>query len=117
VSVPIIALLLLSCACASMSGRSKFYPGRAALWAAAVAVCLACAAAIDVMDGQWPAAGIVLAGVAYWLWQIWRHWRRRKRRRSLKALGHKARARLAAMARNMPRPSPAPRLVPQGARA
>jgi hypothetical protein len=40
---------------------------------------------------------------------------RRNRKRSLKLLGVKARARLAAMLRSMPRPSP--RLVPQGAGA
>jgi hypothetical protein len=50
-------------------------------------------------------ASALLAMILWW-------WSRRKRRRSLKALGHKARARLAALVRNMPRP--APRLVPQG---
>jgi len=116
VSVPIIVLLLLSCACAFMSGRSKFHPGRAALRAAAVAVCLACAAVMDLMDGQWPAAGILLAGVAYWLWQVWRHWRRRKRS-LLEILGYKMRVVFAKLARSMPRPGPVLRPVPQGARA
>lgn len=50
-----------------------------------------------------------LTGTVLWWYS------RRKRKRSLRQLGNKARARLAAMARNMPRPSP--RLVPQGARA
>lgn len=40
---------------------------------------------------------------------------RRKRKRSLKALGSKARARLAAMVKNMPTPGPVLRPVPQGA--
>jgi hypothetical protein len=42
---------------------------------------------------------------------------RRKRRRSLKALGGRALKALAAMLRNMPRPGPVLRPVPQGARA
>lgn len=46
-----------------------------------------------------------LLGLILWWWS------RRKRKRSLKALGAKARARLAVMVKNMPRPSP--RLVPQ----
>lgn len=46
---------------------------------------------------------------------LWWRSRRKRRKRSLKALGHKARARLAAMARNMPRPAPVLRPVPQGA--
>jgi hypothetical protein len=51
----------------------------------------------------WGASGLL--GLILWWWS------RRKRRRSLRQLGGKARARLAAMLRNMPRPSP--RLVPQ----
>jgi membrane protein implicated in regulation of membrane protease activity len=53
------------------------------------------------------AASAVLAFILWW-------WSRRKRKRSPKALGHKARARLAAMIRNMPKPGPALRPVPQG---
>lgn len=45
---------------------------------------------------------------------LWWFSRRRKRRRALRQLGHKARAALAAMARNMPRPGPVLRPVPQG---
>lgn len=61
------------------------------------------------LSGEWThvagwGASALLALVLWW-------WSRRKRKRSLKALGHKARARLAAMVKNMPRPSP--RLVPQ----
>lgn len=46
---------------------------------------------------------------------LWWHSRRKGRRKALRLLGNKTRAVLAAMARNMPRPSP--RLAPQGARA
>jgi hypothetical protein len=63
--------------------------------------------------GWWPGPAAYgasgLLGLVLW-WHS-----RRKRKRSLKALGNKARARLAALARNMPRPSPARRPVPQGA--
>lgn len=57
------------------------------------------------------ACGVIAAIWARWWWRD----RRKRRKRSLKALGHKARARLAAMARNMPRPGPVLRPVPQGA--
>ena len=57
------------------------------------------------------------AGIAvFWAW-LWWQLRRRKRRRSLRALGEKTRAVFAALARNMPRPGPAVRPAPQGARA
>lgn len=56
------------------------------------------------------ASASALAALAVWLWT-----RRKDLKRALRALGHKARARLAAMARNMPRPSPVLRPVPQGA--
>lgn len=63
--------------------------------------------------GWWPAplayGASGLAGLVLWWWS------RRKRKRSLRQLGRKAKARLAAMIRSMPRPSP--RLVPQGVRA
>lgn len=54
-------------------------------------------------------AGVFLIGV--WLWRN----RSRGKRRPLKALGYKARARLAAMLRAMPKPGPARRPAPQGA--
>jgi len=54
-------------------------------------------------------AGAVSALLAFILW--W--WRRKKNRlRALRLIGAKARARLAALIRSMPRP--APRLVPEG---
>jgi hypothetical protein len=54
----------------------------------------------------WAASG-VLALILWW-------WSRRKRRKgALKALGHKARARLAALVENMPKPGPVLRPVPQ----
>ena len=111
-NVPFLAVFLLGCACAGMHGRSARDPGRVAMWAAAVAVCLVCGAVINVMGGQWPAAAIDLAGAAYWLWRSWRNWRRRKR--AARSLGYKARRAMAAMLRNMPRPGPVLRPVPQG---
>lgn len=64
------------------------------------------------VSGEWPhvagwGASGLLALVLWW-------WSRRRRKRSLKALGSKARARLAAMVRNMPKPGPVLRPVPQG---
>lgn len=78
----------------------------------ALAAGLTAASALSV--GWWLgcAAFAVLAAV---LGVLWWNSRRKGRRKALRLLGGKARAVLAAMARNMPRPSP--RLVPQGARA
>jgi hypothetical protein len=64
-----------------------------------------------VFNGGWPysaayGASGLLALILWW-------WSRRKRKRSLRQLGHKARVRLAAMARNMPKPGPVLRPVPQ----
>ena len=117
-NVPVLGLALLSFACAYTSGRtSADHPGRSAAWAALVAACLVGEAVVDEMDDWRLAALISLAGAAYWAWRAWRNWRRRKRKRSLKALGNKARARLAALLRSMPKPGPVLRPVPQGALA
>ena len=51
------------------------------------------------------AASCLLALILWW-------WSRRKRKRTLAALGNKARARLAAMLRNMPKPGPVLKPVP-----
>jgi membrane protein implicated in regulation of membrane protease activity len=68
-------------------------------------------------QGDWPQA-VLGAGLAVmWAWLWWKQRRRRKRRRSLRELGHKMRAVFEAMARNMPRPGPVLRPVPQGAPA
>jgi hypothetical protein len=54
----------------------------------------------------------MLLALILWWWS-----RRRGKRKALKALGAKARARVAAMVKNMPKPGPVLRPVPQGARA
>jgi hypothetical protein len=65
-----------------------------------------------VFDGGWlytaayGASGLL--GLILWWWS------RRKRKRSLRALGAKARARLAAMVSKIPKPGPVLRPVPQG---
>ena len=59
----------------------------------------------------WP--GTVACGASGLLGLILWWWSRRKRKRSLRALGNKARARLAAMIRNMPERRPVLRPVPQ----
>jgi len=93
---------------ADMRGKPALEHGLIGLACAAEAVL----AVLDALDQAWIASAIAFAVAAIWFWMWWR--KRKKRKRSLKALGHKARARLAAMARNMPRPGPVLRPVPQG---
>jgi len=81
-------------------------------WLSAAAGAGAVAAALR----DWPAvASFAVSGMLALI--LWWLSRRRKRKRAVKALGHKARARLAAMIRNMPKPGPVLRPVPQGAGA
>jgi threonine/homoserine/homoserine lactone efflux protein len=85
-----------------------------------VAVIAAVLVVLYALQGNWPQAALSAGIAAYWGWLWWQQWRRRRRRRrkrSLKALGEKMRAVFEAMARNMPRPGPVLRPVPQGARA
>jgi hypothetical protein len=84
------------------------------VFAGACAAVLAAIGLTRVLAHDWPAAGASLGWALLWFWLWWR-WRRGKRRKALRALGAKARARLAAMLRRMPRA--APRLVPQGSPA
>jgi len=90
------------------AGSTRFFGEWACFGFCAVpgSVLTAHGAADWVNVASWAASG--LTGLILWWWS------RRKRKRSLKALGHKARARLAAMARNMPKPGPVLRPVPQG---
>lgn len=76
---------------------------RAGFGGTATASIAAVAAGGWLYAASYGASGL-LALILWW-------WSRHRRKRSLKALGAKARARLAAMARNMPRLPP--RLVPQ----
>jgi hypothetical protein len=117
VSAPSLALWLLSLPCGWLCGLNVTdRPGRAAVWAAGCAASFGSCAAVDVAQGYWPEAVIHAAAAAALAWFSWWLWRRRKRKRkALRALGHKARARLAAMVRNMPKPGPVLRPVPQGA--
>lgn len=80
------------------------------------AAAYAAMALLDAAERNWAAMCIMLALAAAWFW-IWRSGGGgRKRKRSLRELGHKARARVEALARNMPRPA-ARRPVPQGSPA
>lgn len=81
------------------------YDGLASAGYAGAAVC-------NLLQQGWVSAAITAALAVAYFW-TWRR-NRRKRKRSLRALGHKARARLAAMVRNMPKPGPVLRPVPQG---
>jgi len=88
----------------------------AAFLSGMTAVAYAVLALFYALHGDGLLTGVHAFNAAMWAW-IW--WRRRRggRKRSLRQLGHKARARLAALARNMPRPGPVLRPVPQAARA
>lgn len=89
----------------------------AAKWLCAVAALAYVALAVlFALSRDWPWSGIDTALAAFYGWLWWNRRNRRRRRRSLRSLGEKSRARLAAMARNMPKPGPVLRPVPQGAR-
>lgn len=90
---------------------SRGHLGAARRLQGALAAGYAALGLLDAAAREWAAAAVTLACAAFWFW-LWRRNRRDRKKRMLRLLGHKARARLEAMARNMPRPSP--RLVPQG---
>jgi hypothetical protein len=101
---PLHALVVCSARRVPISSRRFF-----ADWTCCGACGTAGAAVSAAVGGGWLyvaswGASALLGLILWWL-------SRRNRKRSLKLLGAKARARLAAMLRNMPRPSP--RLVPQ----
>jgi peptidoglycan/LPS O-acetylase OafA/YrhL len=109
-TIPPLCALATGCLSRPRRTRQQFL----LTWASFGAVDAALTAAAIPPGRYWlyPAsfgASALLALVLWWLS------RRKGKRKALKALGNKARARLAAMARNMPRPSPVRRPVPQGA--
>lgn len=85
----------------------------ATAWAGIAVAAYGAEALFDAMGGEWWACGVSAALAAFWFW-TWRRGRK-NRKRSLKALGNKARARLAEMPRNMPKPGTVLRPVPQEA--
>lgn len=107
------ALWLLAGVCAAVSAFLRGVP--VLPWRLASALVYTALVPLNALTGDWFGVGLAsFLAVAWWLnWWFGRRGRRKKR--SLKALGHKARARLAAMLRNMPRPDPVLRPVPQGA--
>jgi hypothetical protein len=110
---------LLVWAGAFMRYRGHARPERV-FWAglALFAAGTAAALAAEILTGRWPLAaesGVTLLVTVWLVWHFW--WRKRKR--ALRALGGKARARLAAMLaalkeRTLPRRAPRP--APGGAR-
>lgn len=106
--------------CLSLAGTGCVLPataaaamglrGLAAFLSGTVAVIAVVIAVLYALQGNGPQTAVNAGIAVFWAWLWWQQWRRR-RKRSLRQLGHKARAKLAAMIRNMPRP------VPQGARA
>lgn len=104
---PPLHALVVCCARRVPSGDGRFF----ADWARGGAGGTAGAALAAAVSGGWLyvaswGASALLGLILWWL-------SRRQRKRSLRQLGNKARARLAAMLRNMP--SLSPRLVPQAA--
>lgn len=73
-------------------------------------------AVLNALVSEWPWSALDAGVSLAWLW-IWWNRKRPRRRKSLRQLGHKARAALAAIAGNMPKPGPSRRLAPQGSHA
>lgn len=67
----------------------------------------------DVLSRNWIAAAIAAACALFWAWLWWRG--RKDRKKALRTLGAKSKARLEALVRNMPKPGPVLRPVPQSA--
>jgi hypothetical protein len=109
----LMAAVFVCCALGSTAADMRGTPDFAQRLRGIAVIAETVLAVLDALDRAWIGSAIALAVAAAWFW-LWRR-NRRKRRRSLKALGNKARARLAAMARNMPKPGPVLRPSPQGA--
>jgi small basic protein len=112
-----LILAALGCVFGTAAATATARLALAVFLAGMVALTAGVLALLYAFQGDWLAAVLLAFVAVLWgrLW--WQSWRRRKKKRSLRALGHKARARLAALARNMPRPGPVLRPAPQGARA
>jgi hypothetical protein len=112
-------LWLLGAACCIMSWVSQLRrsPAAKAAWDMATAIVYTVLIPLTVLTGDWPGTGVAAFLALIWWLTWWLGRRGRRRKRSLRGLGFKARARLAAVLRNMPRPGPVLRPVPQGARA
>lgn len=87
-------------------------------WVAAlVSACYAVYGLVAALEGDNVACAVNLAISALWAYFAWREWKNRKnkrKKRALAELGHKARAKLEEMVKNMP----APRVLsPQGSPA
>jgi hypothetical protein len=110
-----LTLAALACILGSAAAAGAGRVALALSLAGMTAVLAGLLALLYALQGDWPQA-VLSAGVAAMWARLWWSGRKRKKR-SLRALGNKARARLAALARNMPRPGPVLRPAPQGARA
>lgn len=112
-----LSLAGTGCVLPAIAAAAMGLRGLAAFMSGTVAVIAVVIAVLYALQGNGPQTAVNAGIAVFWAWMWWQQWRRRRRKRSLRQLGHKARARLAAMARNMPRPGPVLRPVPQGARA
>jgi hypothetical protein len=110
-------LAVLSC-CEVLTATASSRRGRLALASALTAAAVVTDTVLSVLwalRGDTVLSALWAVAAVIWAWLWWQNRGRRRKRKALRALGHKIRARLAAMARNMPGPSPARRPVPQGA--
>lgn len=108
-----LAVPFVACSGMALRAQADQAPSLEAWNLAAAGICTALAL-FCALTGAWTYAAVVGLLAAY-RWWLWRNGPRKRRRQTLKALGHKARARLAAMARNMPGAGPVVRPVAQGA--
>lgn len=115
-ALTVLIPVFIACSWMALRAQARQVPSLEA-WNLAAAVFATVVAVVFIFLGA-RLGGIPLGVVAALRWWLWWHGRGgRKRKRPLRALGHKARARLAAMARNMPKPGPLLRPVPQAVRA
>lgn len=110
-----VALVPAFAACSAMAFLAQAR-GRPSLeaWNLASALTSTALSLSFALDGNEQPA-VVVGVLAVLRWRIWRRGPRGKLRRALRALGAKARAKLAAMARNMPKPGLVLQPVPQRA--
>lgn len=108
-----LCVVFVGCSYMALRGQVLQSPSLGAWNLATAVACTALALLAVITDAGLFA--VVTSALAVFRWWLWWRGPRNRRRRSLRALGHKARARLAAMLRSMPGPGPALRPVPQGA--
>jgi hypothetical protein len=108
------SLVTVACTGGNLFAVLRGKPGLAGAFCVLAGVSQLILAVLDALGGARIPSAFAAAAAVFWFWLASRYWRKR-RKRSLRALGAKAKARLAAMVKNMPKPGPVLRPVPQGA--